>query len=144
MSRFVCGGLGWQVVSDSRFVGLLHALLMHLLERRGSQTIIWRPNDHHDCFLGSECEPASRGSFESLNGLHSPHPLPAECCKGQPRKGVGEMHMRQPYCHTLCALECWFPQGGNAVHFLFLCFLCLVRRLFAVFCRSPLLRVVFF
>ena len=83
------------------FGGSLHALLLHLSEKRGSQTIIWRPNYHHDCVLGYECGPASRGSSESPSGLHSPHPLPAECCKGQPRKGVGEDDTRQPYCHTM-------------------------------------------
>ena len=42
-------------------------------------------------FSGIGCGPASRGSSESLSGSHSPHPLPAERCKGQPRKGVGDI-----------------------------------------------------
>ena len=88
----------------SRFVvgTLLHALVMHWQEIRGSQTIIWRPYYHHDFFLGRLSEnPRPVARLELLSGLRSPHPLPAECCKGQPRKGVGEDRVWQPYCHTL-------------------------------------------
>ena len=40
-------------------------------------------------------------------------------------------------------LECLVPQGGNAVHFFFSCFLCLVRCFLLFFCRSSLLRAAF-
>ena len=72
-----------------------------------------------------------------------PHPLPAERCKGQPRKGVGEDRIWQPYCHTVSALECLFPQGGNAVRFFLFVFSVSGPVSFAVFCRSFFLRVVF-
>ena len=41
------------------------------------------------------------GTAYQIRG-RSPHPLPAECCKGQPRKGVGDRIGQQPYCHTHC------------------------------------------
>ena len=122
---------------------------MHLSERRGSQTIIWRPSYHHDCFLGYECEPASRGSSGSLSGLHSPHPLPAECCKGQPRKGVGDDATRQPYCHTLsgvcvCVFDfSLFSKGEMLSVFFHFVFFVSGSVSFVVFFRSSLLRVAF-
>ena len=58
------------------------------------------------------------GNAYQIRG-RSPHPLPAECCRGQPSKGVGDNPTRQPYCHTVSAQECLFPQGGSAARFLF-------------------------
>ena len=64
---------------------------------------------------------------------HPPHPLPAECCKGQPRKGVGDNIVRQPYCHTLSGTSVGFSpfsKGGEMLSvFFILCFSCLVRCL---------------
>ena len=66
----------------------------------------------------------------------TPHPLPAESCRGQPRKGVGEVGARQPYCHTMsgtCIRFLPLFEAGNAVPFFFLCFSCLVRCLLPFF-----------
>ena len=56
---------------------------------------------------------------------------------------MGEDRVRQPYCHTVSALECLFPQGGNAVRFFHFVFFLFGSVSFVVFCRSSFLRVVF-
>ena len=76
-------------------------------------------------------------------GLTPPHPLPAERCKGQPRKGVGEDWSRQPYCHTLLGLNVCSPEGEMLSVFFTLCFFVSGPVSFVVFCRSSPLRVVF-
>ena len=48
-----------------------------------------------------------------------PHPLPAERCKGQPRKGVGEDGARQPYCHTMSVFPLF--RRGKCCPFLLFC-----------------------
>ena len=51
-----------------------------------------------------------RASHEVPMGTHaysdlwSPYPLPAEHCKGQSRKGMGETSYRQLYCHACVAV----------------------------------------
>ena len=68
-------------------------------------------------------------------GLTPPHPLPAERCKGQPRKGVGEDGPRQPYCHTLLA-RMFVPPWGKCCPFFLFVFSVSGLVSFAVFCRS--------
>ena len=58
----------------------------------------WREGDNH-------LPPPFHCHGDCFWGLGS-HPLPAECCKRQPRKGVGDRIGQQPYCpshtHTHC------------------------------------------
>ena len=69
------------------------------------------------------CVAPQRGN--ALIRSHPPHPLPAECCKGEPRKRVGDNRQRQSYCHTLLGTSvCFSPflnEGGNAVRFFSFC-----------------------
>ena len=84
------------------------------------------------------------GTAYQIRG-RSPHPLPAERCKGQPRKGVGDRIGRQPYCHTLVGTSiCFSPflKGEMLSFFFFLCFFVSGSLSLAVFSRSSRLRVV--
>ena len=97
---------GWGCFSGFGFrfgVGTFtHALVMQLLEIRGSQTTIGRPTCYHNCVWGMSENPHPVARQESLSGLHSPHPVPAECCKRPPRKGVGEIaHCNRTVTHCL-------------------------------------------
>ena len=77
---------------------------------------------------------------------HPPHPLPAECCKGQPRKGVGDNNVRQPYCHTVSVLDSrmFVPLRGKCCPFFSFCFFGVWSGVFCrFFCRSSFLRVAF-
>ena len=121
------GGCFFLVLVLAAFLAL-RAFMMH---RRGG----WRecddhhtPHYHHYGFLGRLGED-QRPAWPTR--ADPPHPLPAERCKGQPRKGVGEDSARQPYCHTVLGVCVgFFPllEVGNAVRFFTFCFLSLVRR----------------
>ena len=74
-------------------------------------------------------------------GLTPPHPLPAECRKGRPRKGVGDNLGRQPYCRTLlgtCVCFSPFSKGKMLSVFFIFCFSCLA------WCLLPFSAVLLF
>ena len=141
-SRFCSVSLGLAVCVVVFF--FLHAHVMLLQEIRGSQTIIWRPYYYYHHVLGQSENPHPVAPPEPLSGLHSPHPLPVERCKGQPRKGVGDRIGRQAYCHTLLGTSiCFLPllKGEMLSVFFHFVFFCVWLGVFCRFFRSSLLRV---
>ena len=104
-------GCGWWRCVCFRLVGwffgaacpvALHARRFQVGFRGVGRLDISRPilDCDNGCLFGA-CGwgPRSRASLAPTRS--HPHPLPAERCKGQPRKGVGDNIGRQPYCHTV-------------------------------------------
>ena len=88
-------------------------------------------------FWGVGWGPISRVSVDTQIRSHPPHPLPAEHCKGQSRKGVGDIaRPATVLSHTVRPLCLNFPpwrRGKCCPFFSFCVFLCLVRCLLPLF-----------
>ena len=83
-------------------------------------------------FLGEERAAESRWVCHTHQiRRRSPYPLPAERCKGQPRKGVGDDYTATVLSHKFVPLVFVPPRGKCCPFFPF----CVFRVWFGVFCR---------
>ena len=97
----------WSLSSWGVFAGFvlsasscLHMLCIREIDG-GSVTIVTPLIIFMVVFWGLGWGPMTRMPPWRAELVSPPHPLPAECCKGRPRKGVGDSIRRQPYCHAM-------------------------------------------